>query len=231
MKKIKTLSIVLLSIVLFSACNDETGMYVEQLYTNPQKEIAFTTCLKTAADSAFNHLCVPNGFYDYNNSRYRITFPNLQNSVFDTLRNHQLGGLVDTLILRTNQMAESCNKAVMSPIFENAIKTLAFYNHDALIKGDSTAITNFFAMFKYNEIKSALQSPVSIRMDLLKVDQYWEQVVNKYSTYSSSPVNMNFQDYIIDRMLDGIFEEMRLEEINIRTNPAHCVSADSLLLR
>lgn len=229
MKKINILFLALMAVTLFTACQDETGDYVEQLFTNQQKELAFTTCMNQAADSAFNHLCVADGFYMYKDSSYRITFPNLQSSVFDTLNHHQLGYLVDSLILNTNRMAESCNKSVLQPIFSEAIKSLEFYNHDVLIRSDSVAITNFLQRFKYTDIKAAMQSPVSIRMNLFKVNHYWSQIVNSYSAHSTTPININLQDYIIDKMLDGIFEEMRLEEINIRTDSTHRVSADSLL--
>lgn len=229
MKKNNILFLALIVAALFSSCKDESGTYVEQLFTNQQKELAFTTCLEQAADSAFNHLCVTDGFYMYKDSSYRITFPNLENSVFDTLNHHQLGNLIDSLIRSTNRMAESCNKSVLEPIFSEAIKSLEFYNHDILVRGDSVAITNFFERFKYADIKAAMQSPVSIRMNLFQVNQYWNQIMNQYNRYSSEPVNINLQDYVIDKMLDGIFEEMRLEEINIRTDSNHRVSADSLL--
>lgn len=213
------------------SCEDNTDTYVEQLYTNAQKEAAFSACLHSSLDSAFSHLCVHNGFYQYNDAAYRIDFSNLRNSVFDTLSNHQLEYLADSLIICTNRMAESCNASVLSDIFKNAISSMTYYDHDALINGDSTAITEYFKKFKYTEVKSAMQSPVSIRMNLFRVNEYWNSIMNEYNSYSNVPVNINLQDYVVEKMLDGIFKEMSLEEINIRMDSTHRVKEDSLLGR
>lgn len=231
MKKIKLLSLIALALFFACSCEDNTDTYVEQLYTNAQKEVAFSACLHSSLDSAFSHLCVYNGFYQYNDAAYRIDFSNLRNSVFDTLNNHQLEYLADSLIICTNRMAESCNASVLSDIFKNAISSMTYYDHDALIDGDSTAITEYFKKFKYAEVKSAMQSPVSIRMNIFRVNEYWNEIMNKYNSYSNVPVNVNLQDYVIDKMLDGIFQEMRIEEINIRMDSTHRVKEDSLLGR
>lgn len=228
MKKIKILSIVVLAVALFCSCEDNSGTYVEQLFTNQQKETAFTTCLTSSVDSAISHLCSSNGFYNYNNGAYRIDFSSLQHSVFDTLMNHQLGYLSDSLILCTNRLAESCNAQVTSA-FKSAINSMTYTDHDALLNGGDHAITDYFELYKRRALEDSLKSPVAIRLNVYNVNNTWASVMNAYRNYSSTPVNVDLQGYIIDKMLDGIFEEMRIEEYNIRTDSTHRVSGDSLL--
>lgn len=220
MKKLRILfGMVALAALMFTACNDETDTYVEQLYTNAQLETAIKTCLRTSADSAVNHLCVPDGYSSYNDSVYRIDYASLQSSLFDTLRNHNFGDLGDSLVVYTNRLAESCGGQVL-PILKSAIDSLTITNHKNLVEGEPT-ITHYFELFEYNIIKAAMQSPVSIRMNLFRVNETWTAMLQKYYQYTNIPINFDIQNYIVDKMLDGILQEMAIEEENIRTDPDH----------
>lgn len=228
MKKTKIIFIALIFVAAFSACEDNTGTYVSQLFTNTQKDGAFRTCLTSSLDSAVNHLCTYDGFYQYNDAAYRINYSQLQNSVFDTLYSHDKGYLCDSLVLYTNRLAENCNSQVKSA-FTNCIKSVVFDNYDALWHGDDDAITNCFELQKRNALADSLKSPVAIRMNLFNVNETWKDIVIEYNKYNDNPVNIDLQSYIVNKMLDAMFEEMRLEEFNIRTDSTHRVSADSLL--
>lgn len=218
----------MLAAALFCSCEDHSDLYVTQLFTNDQKANAFTACLTSSMDSAVSHLCSADGFYLYRDAAYRIDFRNIQHSVFDTLNNHQLGFLADSLIYYTNRMAESCN-APVTTAFKSAIKSITFRDHDALIHDNDHAITDYFEFYKRNELIDSLRSPVSIRMNIYNVNSCWASVMNAYNQYGTVPVNIDLQGYIINKMLDGLFEEMRLEEYNVRMDSTHRVSADSLL--
>lgn len=221
MKKLSIiLGIALLAVMSLTSCKDESGEFVEQLYTNAQKSTAIKGCLKTSADSALNHLCDNNGFYDYNDGEYRIDYAPLQSSLFDTLENHGYGYLVDTLIYNTNRLASSC-KTQLASVIKTAIDSLEIFDYDALIKGESTAVTDYFELYKYRELRSAFQSPVSIRMGIFNVTSVWNQMVYKYVQYTNTPINFDIQVYIVEKMLDDIFDEMAIEEMNIRTDSTH----------
>ena len=62
MKNLKIVCLAVFAAVVLFSCKDETGDYVEQLYTNNQKEAAIKACLKVSADTASAHLFVPDGF-------------------------------------------------------------------------------------------------------------------------------------------------------------------------
>ncbi|MBO7647231.1 MAG: DUF4197 family protein [Bacteroidales bacterium] len=230
MKKLKILSAFVLALVLFSACEDDTNTYVNQLYTNSQKIQAITTCLNSSVDSAVAHLCTYNGFYNYKDAAYRIDFANLQSSIFDTLANHNYGFMTDSLILRANRLAESC-AANVSSAYKDAVSDLDIENPDKLFYGESGTITDYFKFMKYDYIKNALQSPVSIRMELFNVSALWNDILNIYRQYNPAPVTVDIQNQIVTGLMDGIFEEMRLEEELIRTDSTHRVEGDSILVR
>lgn len=221
MKKfIILLEMILFATIVLCSCKDESGLYVEQLYTNSQKEKAIKDCLKTSADTALNHLCATDGFFNYAGGVYRIDYAPLQNSLFDSLSRNGYGNLVDSLILFSNRLAESC-KSQLAPSFSSAIDTLVIFDCDALINGETDAITHYFETYKYADLKSAFQTPVSIRMNLFNVTPTWNEMIRIYAQSTPTPLNFDIQNYIVEKMLEGLFQEMRLEEILIRTDSTH----------
>lgn len=229
MKKLNIIiGMTLLAATTLFSCKDESGMFVEQLYTNTQKEAAIKACLTASADTAVSHLCVANGFYNYLDAGYRINYSPLQNSLFDTLNKHGYGYLIDTLILRTNRLAESCGSQVSSALHA-AIDSLTFIDYDGLIYGDDDAITRHFELYEYRYLKSAFQSPVSIRFPLYHVSDVWSEMNQQYYQYTTTPLNFDIQNYIVEKMLEDILMEMTLEEEFIRTDSTHQTDAMKLL--
>jgi len=220
----------MLAVLLFTSCKDETGVYVNQLYTDGEKDNAIKACLYSAADSAVAHLCTYDGYYEYRDGLYRLTFSDLQTSVFDTLANHNYGYLKDTLIYRANRLAESCAANVSSAL-ETAVSDLDIQNYDELFNGESGAITDYFKFMESENIRTNLQSPVSIRMDLFNVTSVWNEILTLYRNYNSTPVTYDLQNHIVTGMMDGIFEEMTIEEELIRTDSTHRDGADTILVR
>lgn len=230
MKKLSIIVIlaVMTAVTLFS-CKDESGEFVEQLYTNAQKEKAIKECLKTSADSAVNHLCTEGGFFSYNDGDYRIDFSPLQNNMFDSLSHYGWGALAtDSLIRLTNKMAESCG-AQIRPAFVSAIDSLEIVDYDALINGKVGAITHYLELYKYNELKSAIKTPVSIRMDVYGVTDLWNSMWQLYVSHCPVPVNFDIQNYVVEKMLDGLLQEMCAEEELIRIDSNHRSDATDLL--
>ncbi len=229
MKKLSIiLGLAVFAMVTLFSCKDESGDYVDQLYTKNQKEAAIKACLKASADTAVSHLCVLDGFYMYDDMAYRIDYSALQSSLFDTLENHGYGDLVDSLILRTNRVAESCGSQIASA-FAEAITGLEILDCDYLIDNDDDAITNYFKVYKADDLKAAFQTPVSIRMNLFGVNTLWNDMVLIYMQYTPLTLNFDIQNYVVNTMFDDLIQEMRLEEANIRHNIEHRTETMELL--
>lgn len=228
MKKLIIMAILAVMAVTLSNCKDESGTYVEQLYTNAQKDNAIRACLDASADTAVAHLCSPDGFYTYDDEAYRIDFAPLQGSLFDTLTRHGYGNLIDTLILRTNRLAESCGSPIGTALHA-AIDSLSIIDYDALVKGDEDAITRYFELYEYRNLKSAFQSPVSVRMSIYRVSDVWNEMVQRYVQYTPVPLNFDIQNYIVEDMLEAILSEMSIEEVFVRTDSTHRNDAMKLL--
>ena len=217
MKKLNIiLGTFLFAVLLLTSCKDESGEFAEQLYTNAQKETAIRACLRASADTAVAHLFTKDGFYG--DDDYRIDFPVLQPSLFDTLENHGFGYLGDSLILYANRMAEDFGSQMKSAL-KAAIDSLDITNYDALINGEDYAITAYFELHKYLSLKSALQLPVSIRMGIFKVNSTWNEMMQRYVQYAAVPLNFDLQNYLVEQLLTATLTEMRIEEQLIRLDP------------
>ncbi len=220
MKKIKILLATLIVAWTMTSCVDNSGQYVGQLYTTAQKHAAVKECLVQSKDSALNHLFVDNGFYNYNDGAYRIDYSALAAALMDTLSQHGLGYLNDSLIVATNHLATNCRSA-MSDALTTAINEMEYWDYDGLIGGSDDAITQYFKKFKNDDLKAALQSPVSIRMNVFNVNNIWNEMVAQYYSICGTPVGADVQGYIINKMLDGVYLEMMEEEYLIRTDTNH----------
>jgi len=227
MKKIQLLCLAVLCALFFSSCKDDSGIYAGHLFTNSEKASAIKTCLNSSLDTAVAHLCNSNGFSSYKDGLYKLDF-SANRAMMDTLAAHGFGNLSDSLILHTNRMAESCYTVVKNS-FGDAIDNLVVYDYDALIKGGDYAITDYFAEMKGSAIKEAMRSQVQIRMNVFGVSNTWNEMVNQYYQITNQPVTYDVQGYVLEKMLNGILEEMRCEEYLIRNDETHRVSADSLL--
>lgn len=227
MKKIKIFAIALLSILVLGSCSDDSGRYAEPLYTNSQKSNAITICLKASLDTSIVRLCDADGFSSYKDELYKLDYKNIQ-SMMDTLAAHDFGYLNDSLIRYSNRLAESCGSVVKTS-FGSAIDKLVVYDLDELIKGNTSAITDYFASMQSSMLREGLSSQVSIRMGLFKVNETWEAMQSHYYDIVRKPYSFDIQGYIIDKMVNGIVEEMRCEEYLIRTDSTHRVPAVEML--
>lgn len=219
MKKINLILWVFVALVFACSCEDQTGEYVEHIYNNAQKEAAIRGCLNSSIDTAAKHLFVSGGFMQ--NDEYRIDYSTLNNTVFATLNEHGAGYLADSLILNTNRLAESCH-GFLASIMKNTVKELTIADYNGLIYGDSTSITDYYAMVKYMALRDSLQSPIDIRMSVFSVKNLWGDIMTQYNNYNNTPVSFDVRNYIIDNMLQAIFAEMRKEEAKIRVDTSHC---------
>lgn len=227
MKKIKIFAVALLSILVLGSCSDESGQYAEPLYTNSQKSNAILICLKSSLDTSIARLCNADGFSSYKDELYKLDYKNIQ-PMMDTLAAHNLGYLNDSLIRHSNRLAESCG-SVVKTTFGSAIDNLVVYDLDKLIKGNSSAITDYFASMQSGTLREGLSSQVAIRMGLFKVSETWEAMQAQYYDIVRKPYSFDVQGYIIEKIVNGIVEEMRCEEYLIRTDSTHRVAAVEML--
>ncbi len=229
MKKIEILLLAVLATALLGSCEDKSGTYAEQYYTNTEKNKTIYNCLDTCLGVAANNLCKLNGYSQHDGGIYKIDYAPIS-YVLDTLSEHQQGWLADSLVFFSNRMAESSG-TVVRDAFSNAINKLVVYDPDELLDGNSALITAYFKQMKYRDIEDAFATPLSVRISVFEVNYWLDEVLRQYYNITTTVVSFDLQDYLTERMMDGIFEEMSKEEILTRTDTLHRFTGSGLLNR
>lgn len=162
-----------------------------------------------------------NGFY--NNARLFIPFPEEAIKVKNTLEKAGLNKPVETFTLTLNRAAEEASKTA-KPIVVSAITSMTISDALGILKGDSTAATQYLRRTTSDQLTQAFTPIVRDAISKVKLTSYWEPVVNTYNKLTfltgGEKVNPNLEEYITQRTIDGLFVLIADEEKNIRANPA-----------
>jgi hypothetical protein len=139
--------------------------------------------------------------------------------------------LVEDVILSINRSAEDAAKEV-APIFVASIKQMTIKDAFSILKGAENEATRYLVRTTrtqlYNLYKPKIQ--VSTEKELIagiSTKDSWETLTGKWNTLANSvagrvagfqPVNVDLDDYLTNRALDGVFLKVEIEEKKIRTD-------------
>jgi hypothetical protein len=140
--------------------------------------------------------------------------------------------MVNDVTARINLAAErAAGKAV--PIFTSAITSMTVSDAMGILKGSDRAATDYLNRttgtalknaFK-PELDSALQTPI---IGTVSAESSWNTLVSAYNTVANSivgklnsmqPVNTSLNDYVLDKALFALFNEVGKAEQSIRADP------------
>ena len=223
MKKLKLL-LFLIPLFFSISCEDNSGDYVNQLYTDNEMVTAIHQCVTACIDTANAHLSVPDsvgvGFYNYQDGKYRISLPQNMQYVIDTLVQHGESELVDNFIRKINVAASSCGGGIRNFV-TNSLSNMDFISPLALLEKDSTAIVTYFYTMNYVGFNSAISTHISAQSTYNEAVSLWNEMCEKYLQYTEQNINFELKTGVVGQISAGIFEEMKLEEILIRTDSTH----------
>ncbi|RPD46700.1 DUF4197 domain-containing protein [Paracnuella aquatica] len=173
--------------------------------------------LEVGAERGTSLLSAPDGFFK--NAALKILMPEDAKKVESTLRNVGLGKQVDAAILSMNRAAEDAAKNA-TPIFVDAIHSMTLNDAMGILKGGDFAATEFLKS-KTSVALMAAFKPV-IDQSLAKVDatKHWTTLTTTYNRFSRERVETDLNQYVAQKALAGIFQQLSLEEQKIRKNPA-----------
>ena len=146
--------------------------------------------------------------------------------------------LVNDVILSINRAAEDAAKEA-GPIFYKAITEMTITDAVKILGGEENAATEYFKSKTYQEL-FALYSPKIKQSTDKKIiagysaGQTWESLTSKYNQLAGSfvgqladlhKVEVELNDYLTQKALDGLFLKISNEESQIRKDPAARVTA------
>ncbi len=188
--------------------------------------------LRVGTDSAAHKLSVTNGYFG--DEAVKILLPEEANIIVDNAKKIPGGEkLVDDVILSINRAAEDAAKEA-GPIFFKAITEMSITDAVKILGGEDNAATEYFKSKTYQEL-FALYSPKIKQSTDKKIiagysaGQTWKSLTSKYNQLAGSfigqiadlhKVEVELNDYLTQKALDGLFLKISNEEYLIRKDPA-----------
>ncbi|MBR0053874.1 MAG: DUF4197 domain-containing protein [Bacteroidales bacterium] len=223
MRKILLLCTCLIS-ALFTACEDESGEYIEQLSTDAQLTSGIRECLNVSKDTAVMHLCIADAMCT--SETHRISLPsntdfyNIANVL--TANGHE--ALLDTLENHVNRACEQMGDPVVST-FKPVIDAMTFSTPSSLVNGADDAITSYFKANYATTLQASLSSSFAQKMRSTGASDLWNEILVEYYEANAQVISYDLQSYVLQQFLNEIFEQMSAEEKLIRNDSSHRVSS------
>ena len=139
--------------------------------------------------------------------------------------------LLENVILSINRAAEDAAKEV-APIFVNAITDMTVADAWGVLRGGNSAATNYLKSTTYSKLydlyKPKIQASISKTfVGDVSAASTWNTLTSKWNSVANTmvgrlagfnAVNIELDEYLTNKALDGMFLKVQDEENKIRTN-------------
>jgi Protein of unknown function (DUF4197) len=222
MKKLFTLSLILISITLGScdvinqaagAAGAGTGI------SNAEAGSGIKEALAQGIAKSVLQLNTTDGFFK--DAIYKVLLPPDAKKIENTLRSLGFNSMVDKAILQINRGAEDA-AGYAKPIFVDAIKSMTLNDAIGLIRNGDTSATHFFRDKTTDKLMAAFAPVIKSSLDKTEATKYYSEMVTKYNNLPIvfKKVNPDLTGYVTERATGALFNLIAKEEVNIRTNLA-----------
>ena len=150
----------------------------------------------------------------------RIRLPGALDTMAKGLRMVGYGPQVDELYVGMNRAAEKA-AGEAADVFLLGIRQMTFSDAMGILNGGDTAATEYFERTTRGTLFQRFEPIVTEKMGAVGVVQDYDQLVSRYTAlpFTKKP-NLDLQDYVTNRALDGLFTVLGDEEQKIRTDAA-----------
>ena len=228
--------LILLLALIFSSCAELMQVAQQTLNTNqPLTQTEIISGLKEAlivgTDSSASKLGALNGYFG--DELVKIVLPPEADPIVDNL-NKIPGGdkLVNDVILRINRAAENAASEA-KPIFVNSIKSMTIADAVGILKGEDNAATEYLRKTTYDQLIQLYSPKIKQSLDKklvagISTTESWDKLTGEWNKIASSvvgqiagfkPVEVNLEEYLTAKALDGLFLKIAEEEKQIREDP------------
>ena len=150
--------------------------------------------------------------------------------------------LIEDVLLKINRAAEDAVKDA-KPIFVNSIKSMTITDAFGILKGEQNAATNYLHKTTYNQLFELYRPKIKASVEKklvgnVSTGQSWNVLTKKWNDVAKSvigqmagfkPVEVELDEYLTNKALDGLFLKIADEEMKIRKDPV--ARASDLLMR
>lgn len=187
-------------------------------FSQSQLNQAMKDALDQGVKKAVEQLGSKGGFL--NDAQVRIPMPEQLQWAEKTLRTLHQDALADAFVESMNRAAEQAVPEATG-IFLDSIKKMSVEDVQNIIQGPDDAATQYFRKTSEQQLSDKLQPLITRSTNQVGVTRYYKQMLDKASFLQPfvKTENMNLDDYITRKTLDGLFLKIAEEEKKIRDNP------------
>jgi len=226
--------IILLLMMAFSISSSAEAQFFDKLKKKAEKVIkknkkkteSFTTeeaakaikeALVKGTSKGTDFISKADGFYK--NPDIKIPFPPEANKVKKALKKAGFGKQVDKVVLSLNRAAEDASKSAKD-IFVASIQKMTVDDAIKIVKGDSTAATNYLEDKTTAQLTKAFSPIIQASLDKVDATKYWATAMK---TYNKIPfvkkINPDLKQYVTQKAMAALFLMIAREEALIRKDP------------
>lgn len=155
-----------------------------------------------------------------NDAMIKILVPEPMAKLASNMRKYGFGSYVDRFELQMNRSAEMAS-AEAKHLFIDSISQMSIQDAWSILNGPDNAATQYFRQTTEVKLKSRFKPVIAESMSKVGFYSDYRKLL---STYQSLPIsdkpNLDIENYILQRTLDGLFIKVAEEEAKIRNNPA-----------
>jgi len=216
--------LVLAAALLFAA---PAGAQLEQVYKKlgekdelSQEKIAsgLKEALQVGTENAVRSTGRLDGYFG--NPKIKIPMPEKLQTMEKGLRAVGQGDQVDEFVLSMNRAAERAAPEAKA-IFWDAIREMSFRDAEKILNGSDTAATEYFRRKTTERLATAFRPIVSDAMNQVGVTRQYKELVGRARSIPFLKTeDLDIDDYVVRKGLDGLFYVLGEEERKIRREPA-----------
>ena len=216
--------LVLAAALLFAA---PAGAQLEQVYKKlgekdelSQEKIAsgLKEALQVGTENAVRSTGRLDGYFG--NPKIKIPMPEKLQTMEKGLRAVGQGDQVDEFVLSMNRAAERAAPEAKA-IFWDAIREMSFRDAEKILNGSDTAATEYFRRKTTERLATAFRPIVSDAMNQVGVTRQYKELVGRAQSIPFLKTeDLDIDDYVVRKGLDGLFYVLGEEERKIRREPA-----------
>lgn len=155
----------------------------------------------------------------YKNPEIKIPFPPEAKKAESTLRSIGLGKQADDAILSMNRAAEDAAIGAKD-IFIDAVKQMSIQDAVAIIKGDTSAATNFLKRTTTAKLTEKFTPVIKASLEKVDATKYWATAMNAYNKVPFvQKINPDLTAFVTQKAMEGLFTMIAKEEGLIRRDP------------
>ncbi|MEN6375644.1 MAG: DUF4197 domain-containing protein [Smithella sp.] len=203
---------------IFDVLKEALDTTIENKSTNGKIDLGLREALNVGIKNAIKYLGKKDGYFA--NAAVKILLPEEVRKTETILRSIGYGPQLDEFTLSMNRAAEKA-APLAADIFAEAIANISFDDAQRILRGGNTAATDYLKSKTYDKLLEHFQPTVRKTMSEYKVTQKYEAITGNIQNLPlvGKIINLDVNQYVSSKALDGLFHVLAKEETSIRTNP------------